>query len=188
MNIVIRIFVVTLLMAVGASVSYAKDYRRASRGTDVYYVEAKVTDVQPVYRTVQVTTPRETCWDEPVRQTVHHPGARRTFTPTIVGGIIGGVVGNQFGSGSGQDAMTVAGALLGASIGRDAAYRRHAYTTTRYVNERRCETEEFVHEEERLEGYRVYYSYQGRNYMTQMANDPGKRIRLRVQVNPASGY
>ena len=183
-----RIFVIALLVSFNLSAAYAKDHRGRSEQAGVHYTYANVTDVQPIMRTVQVTTPRETCWDEPVRQTVYGPGRHRSYTSTVVGGIIGGVVGNQFGSGSGQDAMTVAGALLGASIGRDAAYRHPVRAQTSYVNERRCEVEEVTHEEQRLEGYRVYYKFQGRNYMTQTANDPGKRIRLRVQVNPVAGY
>ena len=188
MLIINRIFITALLGTLSLSAVYAGDYRGRAQDAGAYYAYAHVTEVQPIMRTVQVTTPRESCWDEPVRQTVYSPGPHRSFTSTVVGGIIGGVVGNQFGSGSGRDAMTVGGALLGASIGRDAAYRRHAHARTSYVNERRCEVEEIVHEEQRLEGYRVYYKFQGRNYMTQTARDPGKRIRLRVQVNPVADY
>lgn len=183
-----RFLLTTLLTVFSLPALYADEYRGRAQDAGVYYAYAHVTDVQPIMRTVRVTTPRETCWDEPVRQTVYSAGPHRSFTSTVVGGIIGGVVGNQFGSGSGQDAMTVAGALLGASIGRDAAHRRHTLARTAYVNERRCEVEEVVHEEQRLEGYRVYYKFQGRNYMTRTTRDPGKRIRLRVQVNPVADY
>ena len=120
-----------------------------------------------------------------------HRRTRGSFTPAVVGGIIGGVVGNQFGSGSGQTAMTIAGSLLGASIGRDTAYRhrrgyRHGIRTVSGV-ERRCETEEVVHEEERVEAYRVTYKYRGREYVTRMGSDPGSRIRVRVRVDPIAG-
>jgi uncharacterized protein YcfJ len=40
-------------------------------------------------------------------------------TNEIFGGILGGAIGNQFGGGSGKKVMTVAGALLGASIAND---------------------------------------------------------------------
>lgn len=183
-----RIFIIALVAIFNLSGADASDHWGRSEQAGGYYAYGKVTDVQPIMRTVQVTTPRETCWDEPVRQTHYGPGRHRSFTSTVVGGIIGGVVGNQFGGGSGQDAMTVAGALLGASIGRDAAYRRQAYAQTSYVTERRCEIEEVVHEEQRLEGYQVAYKFKGRNYVTRTANDPGKRIRLRVQVNPVADY
>ena len=102
----------------------------------------------------------------------------------MIGGIIGGVVGNQFGGGRGNDIMTVAGALLGASMGRDAQHRRHASRHSTVSMERRCEIEESVHEEERLEGYRVTYAYGGRTFVTQTAEDPGQTIRVRVRVQP----
>lgn len=46
----------------------------------------------------------------------------RSATPVILGGIIGGVVGNRMGKGRGRDIATVAGVLLGGSIGRDLAH------------------------------------------------------------------
>jgi uncharacterized protein YcfJ len=183
-----RIFIIVLVATFSLSAAYANDQRGRSEQPGVHYAYGKVTKVQPIMRTVQVTTPREVCWDESVRQTHYGPGQHRSFTSIVLGGIIGGVVGNQFGSGSGQDAMTVAGAVLGASIGRDAAYRRQAYTQTSYTTERRCEIEEVVHEEQRLEGYQVTYRFEGRHYMTRTTDDPGKRIRLRVQVNPVADY
>lgn len=151
-----------------------------------YFAKAKVTDVQPVVRIVQVSTPREVCWDEPIRQDYRGPDRRhRSYVPTVLGGIIGGVVGNQFGGGHGNDAMTVAGALLGASIGRDVGYRRDRGVEPRYVSARRCEIEESFHEEERIEGYRVTYRFQGRDYVTHMDEEPGRSIRVSVRVEPA---
>ena len=156
--------------------------------TGAFFTYAKVIDVQPIVRVVQVTTPRQACWEEPVTR-AHYPRHGRSATPVLLGGILGGVVGNQFGGGSGKDIMTVAGALLGASIGRDAAYRNSAsqphttYTTT----ERRCQTETTVHEEERIDGYNVSYRYQGKTFVTRMPDDPGDRVRIRVRVASA-GY
>ncbi len=151
-----------------------------------YFAKAKVTDVQPVVRIVQVATPREVCWDEPIRQGYRGSDRRyQSFVPTVLGGIIGGVVGNQFGGGHGNDAMTVAGTLLGASIGRDVGYRRERDAGPHYVSARRCETEESFHEEERIEGYRVSYRFQGRDYVTHMDEEPGRSIRVSVRVEPA---
>ena len=172
---------VATLLATGA----LADPRSGEPGA--FYAYAKVIDVQPIVRVVQVTTPRQSCWDEPVTR-AQYPRHGRSATPLLLGGILGGVVGNQFGGGSGKDIMTVAGALLGASIGRDAAYRQSAgqphttYTTT----ERRCETETMVHEEERIDGYHVTYRYQGQTFATRMPDDPGERVRIRVRVTSAA--
>jgi len=161
----------------------------ASGDSDVYFADATVTDVQPIVRIVRVSTPREVCWDEPIRQVNPARGShRQSFVPTVLGGIIGGVVGNHFGGGRGKDAMTVAGVLLGASVGRDAGYRGQqvaARSGPQYVSARRCEIEESIHEEERIEGYRVGYRFQGRDYVTRMHQEPGRSIRVRVRVRPA---
>jgi uncharacterized protein YcfJ len=160
---------------------------------DTHYESATVTDVQPIVRVVQISSPREVCWDEQVRHTAYSGGGRyRSHTPTVIGAIIGGVVGNQFGGGRGRTAMTVAGSLLGASVGRDAAFghrgKHRTASRTAYSTQRRCEIEEVVHEEERLEGYRVTYEYQGKAYVTRTDEDPGRTIKIRVQVNPVEYY
>ena len=166
----------------------AGDWRKDS---NAYYDFAKVTHVEPITRIVQISTPQEVCWNERVRTVSNgaYGGRRnRSFTPTVLGGLLGGVVGNQFGSGRGQTAMTVAGALLGASIGRDTSVDRHRPVnrpaTIGYTTERRCEVEQVVHEEERIDGYRVAYRFRGREYVTRTDEYPGDRIRVRVEVDP----
>jgi uncharacterized protein YcfJ len=85
--------------------------------------------------------------------------------------------------------MTIAGALLGASIGRDAAHRRHYRASPAgYATERRCEVRDVYRDEERIEGYQVTYKYQGQTYVTRMDSDPGRRIQVRVQVEPVGRY
>lgn len=142
---------------------------------------AKVTRVEPLVEVVRVPTERQECWQEEV---VHRQGGRPdSFTGTILGGIIGGAVGNQFGAGSGRDAATVAGVALGASVGHDMSRRTPARTYS--TLEDRCEMVPDYRTEERIEGYRVYYRYQGHDYVTRMPYDPGKRLRVQVSVAPA---
>ena len=89
-----------------------------------FYDKAKVVSVDPIYETVQVTFPEKQCWKERVRH--QGRGHEGSYTPVIAGAIVGGVVGNQFGGGRGRDALTVAGALLGASVGPRAPSARPA--------------------------------------------------------------
>lgn len=141
---------------------------------------AKVLDVTPIYQTVEVSTPRRECWDEEV---VHGRPGRRSATPVIVGTIIGGVIGNQIGDGRGKKLATVAGSLLGASIGSDKAHanaRHHTYTSV----EQRCRVSTDYYTEERISGYHVKYRYHGRVYETRMDHEPGKRIPVAVAVTP----
>ena len=150
---------------------------------NAYYAYAKVVDVEPIVRVVRVSSPERRCCDEEVTHYAPAPREPGSYTPMILGGIVGGLVGNQFGSGRGNTALTAAGALLGASVGRDRAFprgvgRRHA------AIERRCQVTEAFREEERVDGYRVTYSYQGRSFVTRMDHDPGPEMQVRVSVAP----
>ena len=162
------------------------------------YEYAPVVDVQPIVRVVQVERPRRECWQEEVYEehsTGHgHKGPLRTAGPTIAGGIVGGVIGHQFGSGSGNDAMTLLGTLMGAAIANQRAHRR-AYAASqsaehevRPVTVERCQTTTERFAEERVEGYRVTYAYQGRSYTMRTREHPGEQVKLRVQVAPVQEY
>jgi uncharacterized protein YcfJ len=148
---------------------------------DRYADYADVLRVQPILTTVRVSTPRQECREVPVSR---HRSGPRSYTPMILGGILGGVVGNQFGSGNGKKLMTAAGVVLGGSLGRDAAHR-HRRHYARTISETQCRTEYDYHEEERLDGYLVEYSYQGRTYETRMDHDPGDRVRVKVDISLA---
>lgn len=163
-----------------ASVSgYASRHARDAR-----YDYAQVLSAEPIVRYVTVTTPVRECWEDVEYYTADRraPGEGAS---TLVGAIIGGVVGHQFGSGRGNDAATVAGTLIGAAIGNDAARRGH--TPMQYSRPvERCRTTMREHEEERIDGYNVVYRYKGQRYSTRMPYDPGREIRVRVDVRPAS--
>ena len=162
--------------------SYA-DHR--SRGPQYDY--ARVIRTEPIMKYVTVKKPVRECWQETeyVTQTRPVPGAGAS---TLVGAVIGGVVGHQFGSGRGNDAATVAGTLIGAAIGNTEARRRYGANHQVIEYERpveRCATRITEHTEERLQGYRVTYRYNGQKYVTEMPYDPGAEIRVRVDVRPA---
>lgn len=143
---------------------------------------ARVVSSTPVKRQIEVTRPREECWDEAVR---HESGQDYTTGRTILGGLVGAAVGHQIGSGRGQDAATIVGAMAGASIGANSAHADHHHD--HYVtHERVCRTVYETHTEERIEGYDVTYRYGGETYTTYLPYEPGKRIRVRVSVTPSS--
>lgn len=151
------------------------------------YDYAKVISVQPIVRYVTVTTPERVCWEEMQYYTIDRR-ARHTGGGALLGALIGGVIGHQFGSGRGNDAATVAGTLIGAAIGTGTAYRRYRGSDGVEHHARpveRCKTSYREHQEERIDGYQVLYRYNGQKYSTRMPYDPGKRIRVRVDVRPA---
>jgi uncharacterized protein YcfJ len=143
----------------------------------------RVVRVEP--RTEQVRQPREECRTDYVQAPVQPP-SQRTPGGAIVGGIAGALLGNQVGSGSGRAAATAAGAVAGAVVGDRIDNRRHdqgqypAQTQEQAV--RQCRMVEAY--EPRTVGYDVTYDYRGQIYTTLMPEDPGKRVRLRVSVEP----
>lgn len=152
---------------------------------------AKVTHVEPVYRTVTVTTPREECWMEDVHRPIFRHYDGHSAGSTIIGGLIGGAIGHEVGRhinrGRGRHGATVAGAVIGAAIGHEKAHRREHRHGTVIEREKRCRVTEDTHTEQRLDGYDVTYRYRGVHYTTFMYERPGKRIRVNVNVTPVSG-
>jgi uncharacterized protein YcfJ len=163
----------------------AADYAYSKGRSKAVYDYARVLSVNPVIRYVTVTTPVKECWDDVEYYTRSYPEPGRAGK-TLFGAIVGGVIGHQFGSGSGNDAATIAGSLIGAA----AASRSHngpAYRTNEYSRPvRRCNTNYQSQKEERIEGYDVIYTYHGRKYATRTPFDPGKKLKIRVDVRPAA--
>ncbi|MBA1145551.1 glycine zipper 2TM domain-containing protein [Ectothiorhodospiraceae bacterium WFHF3C12] len=145
------------------------------------YEKARVIDVRPIYEVVRVPSRERECWTEEIetRRPRHDDGAR-----TVVGAIIGGVVGHQIAKGSDRferRAATAAGAIIGGAVGRDLAGRERGG----WREERHCRVTERYREEERHAGYQVTYRYHGQTYTTELDHDPGRFLRVRVDVRPA---
>jgi len=149
---------------------------------------AKVVQVEPITQTISHRIPQESCWQEQVRYETPAYDRPQSATPVLIGGIIGAAIGNSLGHShhkSNRNIKTLAGGLLGASIGNDIG-RRHTGGATRveYRNEERCEVSYDTRYEERVVGYDVTYRYHGETYRTRMDYDPGKKIRVNVNVRP----
>lgn len=147
---------------------------------------AKVIDVTPVYKEVRHSTPVKECWQEPVTRSKRvrsHSG--NTAGATLAGGIIGGIIGHQFGKGRGNKAATAVGTIIGAQVGHDSARGSHADSYTQYTAyEDFCEVKNHVTYEEVLDSYQVTYRYHGQEYSTSMPYKPGKKLKVRVSVEP----
>jgi len=154
------------------------------------YAYARVVDVDPIVRHVRVSVPKQECWNETRYEDVSYRErtgpARPSAGSMILGGIIGAAIGNQIGHGDGRRAATVAGAVIGTAVGHDAAGRRNTrvVTESRPYEAERCETRYDEQFEDRIDGYRVTYEYNGIRQTTQLPYDPGDRIRVRVDVHP----
>ncbi len=149
------------------------------------YDYAKVVSARPIIRYVTVKTPVRECWEETEVYTTYKrpPG---NVGRTLLGATLGGVIGHQFGSGSGNDAATVAGALIGGAVANQSGYANGHYGRVEHSRPvRRCETRYRRTKEQRIDGYDVIYRYHGQKYQTRMPYDPGRRIKVRVDIRPA---
>lgn len=127
----------------------------------------RVISATPILQ--QVSTPRQVCTTEQVN--VQQP---KSGAGAVMGAIAGGAMGNAVGGGSGRTAATVLGLVGGAMIGD----RIEGSSPSQVQNVQRCETQNFY--ENRTVAYDVVYEYAGKQYSTQMLNDPGDSIQLRI--------
>lgn len=148
------------------------------------YGYAEVRSAVPRYE--QVNTPREECWNERVYD--NGGGYRTTTGPVdsymgpVIGGLAGGLIGSVLGKGDGNKWAIGAGAVTGAIVG-DRMSRRDAYVPAAPQEVRRCKVTD--HWEQRVSGYDVTYQYGDRTYSAVLPYDPGPRLRVRVDVQPA---
>lgn len=148
----------------------------AAQAAHMFEDYAKVLDVTPQYEEVNV--PRHEC----VSDTILEPAQRRgSVAGPVVGGVAGGIIGAQVGKGNGRVAASAAGALIGAIVGDRMSDRGNDRYYEREVQ--RCRNVD--HWETRLSGYRVVYRYRGQTETTILPYDPGRRLRVRVAVEPA---
>ena len=146
---------------------------------------ARVVRSEPIVRQVRVSEPRQECYEEPVTErTVYRGGYNNPGAP-LIGAIIGGVIGHQFGQGHRDGHLaTAAGAFIGANHAAANSGYRNDRVVERTVYETNCRTVRNARYEERIEGYNVTYKYRGRLHHMRMPYDPGRKVRIRVNVEP----
>ena len=159
-----------------------------------FTTEAAVLSVRPVTERTPVN--RQECWNEERRGyedrvVTRQDNGATIGAGTVIGAVVGGVIGHQFGhSSGGRDRGTAAGAIVGGLVGNQVD-RQNAgdpgpgteverRPVTREVE--RCRTIQEVREI--AVGYDVRYRYGNREFVTRMPFDPGRRIRIAVDVNP----
>ena len=181
------ILAATLLAACGAGPLLA----------DSFGDRARVVSARPILERIPVS--REECWNE-VQRGYEERRVTRTDTGaaigpgTVLGAVIGGAIGRQFGNSTGgKDRGTAAGAIVGGVIGhqieRDAnasgpSASRELELERRPVERsvERCRVVEEVREA--TIGWDVRYEYQGREFSRRLQNDPGRFLRVHVEVEP----
>ncbi len=190
-----------LTTAIASALGLAAGTASAGQFADV----ATVLSTTPVYE--RIATPRRECRTEQVaayeERRVARPVQEETYRDpnpgigagTVLGAIVGGVIGHQFGgSSAGRDHGAGVGAVLGGLVGHDMESNNAAgnQTTNRDAVEvdrvpvtrdvQRCRMVSDYREE--VTGYDVRYNYQGREYTTRLAYDPGQTLPVEVSVRP----
>jgi Predicted outer membrane lipoprotein len=159
------------------------------------------TDMAPVVGvraiTERIPVNREECWSEQrrgyeERRITRQDNGAQIGAGTVLGAVVGGVIGHQFGNSSGgRDRGTAAGAIVGGLVGNQVDRDRgdvggpetvevERRPVTRDVE--RCRTIQEVREV--ASGYDVRYRYAGREFVTRLPFDPGRRVRVAVDVRP----
>jgi uncharacterized protein YcfJ len=147
---------------------HTESYAYHERGYNSYADFGRVLNARPIYRQVAVEIPRESCRV----QTVAHERRGDSFGGTLVGGLVGAAIGRELGHG--RSGATAVGGIMGAAIGNEAGSRRSVH----YRDQEVCSTHYRTEYEQRLVGYDVRYSYQGRVYQTRTDRHPGDRIAV----------
>jgi uncharacterized protein YcfJ len=150
---------------------------------------APVLSVRPIIQ--RVTVNHQQCWNE-TRHIYEHTVTREDNGPmigpgTVIGAVVGGVIGHQMGNSSGgRDRGTAAGAIVGGIVGnqvdRQNAPPPQQVVESRPVTVQKCEVVQDLRDV--TTGYDVRYRYNGREFVSRMAYDPGRRVNVAVNVDP----
>jgi len=177
------------LVAVAVASAFVSPGAFAQSFTD----SAPVIGVRAITERIPVN--REECWSEQrrgyeERTVTRQDNGAQIGAGTVIGAIAGGVLGHQMGSSSGgRDRGTAAGAIVGGLVGNQIDRSNNAGSDTVEVERRpvnreveRCRTIQEVREV--ASGYDVRYRYGNREFVTRMPFDPGRRIRIAVDIRP----
>lgn len=167
-------------LVLGAASFAAQAGPGPKQGRDQDY--ARVVRVEPLVQRVRYTVPVQQCWTE--ERVRGGSGSDRTGA-AIVGGALGAIVGNAIGQGDTRRVATLGGAVLGAAVGSELARKDSRHDRgPRHETVQHCRTRHEERFDERIEAYRVTYEYNGRRQVTRLPYDPGRYLRVAVDVRP----
>jgi uncharacterized protein YcfJ len=179
----------TIAIAVGSILAAAApafaqsypDYRDRDYRGDRYERGgyARVLESRPLYESS--VGGRDECWNPRAGhfEEVRPENKTRIGKGAAAGAVVGGVLGHQIGDNG--TAQTLGGAVLGGIIGHQIE-RRNDDNPQDDLDFSRCRTAGGGGDPNRIMGYDVRYEYNGREYVTRMDHDPGRRLRLGTDI------
>ena len=131
---------------------------------------ARVIDSRPVYES---SASRQKCWNPRAGhyEELRAPEHTNIGKGAAIGAVTGGVIGHQVDSGTG----TAAGAILGGILGHQIE-RRNERDEQNDLDKSRCRVIAQGGDSNNLLGYEVRYMYDGREYVTRMNSEAGRRL------------
>lgn len=151
------------------------DYRNRDRD---YRDSARVIESRPLY---EAANTRQECWNPRAGhfEEVRGENKTRIGKGAAIGALAGGVLGHQVDSGGG----TAAGAILGGILGHQLERRNDSNDAQNDLDYSRCRVASEGTGSGNVVGYDVRYEYDGREYVTRMDHDPGRRLRVGNDIN-----
>ena len=164
---------------VGAVLALATPVRSAADTVtlDGYFkdpVYATVTSVNPNYREITTSRPRQVCRTENVPVYGKVKGTGATGLEVLGGAIIGGLFGKAL---TDKDEGAAAGAVVGGVVAAEAG-RADRTEIVGYTQKEVCSTQYVDRVENVLDNYTIYYEWQGQYGSTVV----DKRYRIGDQV------
>jgi len=168
------------ILAAAAPIAFGQYHDRDYRG-DRYERNgyARVLESRPIYQSTAGS--RDECWNPRAGhfEEVRPENKTRVGKGAAIGAVAGGVIGHQIGDNG--TAQTLGGALLGGIIGHQIE-RRNNDDKQDDLDYSRCRTVGDNAYSNQVLGYDVRYEYNGREYVTRMNHDPGRRLQVGVDI------
>lgn len=128
---------------------------------------ARVISSTPVV--TQIAAPQQVCSQNQIMTATPKSGAG-----ALIGAVAGGAIGSTIGGGSGRALATAVG-VIGGAIAGDSM---ESAPPSVYQPVTSCTQQ--INYENRVTAYNVIYEYAGKQYSTQLPNDPGPTLPVRI--------
>ena len=208
----ISVLALAISALVGSAVAVAQNYNNGPSAPNNRPIDSNhFTDSAQVLRVDRVHGPyygnqdggyvRQECWNERTngyedgyyRDTngrLYQGDSHSNTKGAVIGALVGGALGNQVGKGDGRTAATVAGVVVGATVGANTGHNDEYNYRDDRGSVRRCRTV-VVNDNRDGNGWRhngdsynVTYRYANQVFHTVTNYDPGRAMRVIVDVRP----